>query len=324
MIKCNSHVHSPYSFSYFNSIKDLVDGAFVEKVKVLGINDFFTTAGFSEFDKLCSDNNIYPLFNIELLCFSKEYNMTINDPHNAGRIYLVGKGVINPILPKSLEHAKKEQENRIIKIIEKVNIWLDSIGEKNKLNYETVKTYAKDYIGERHIARAIKNLIKESSEDILRNDLLKRGKIAYVEESNFLSIDQGLKTIREMGAMPCYPLLLDQNNKYTEFEKDIKKLYKNLMDLDIKCVEIIPNRNSKDAVIRYTEFFNNKNFIILYGSEHNYPDKKPLSINLYNKQIENIAYKGCCAIASHQNHGCLFDFDHGDKIIKNYIGVYEN
>ena len=324
MIKCNCHVHSPYSFSYFNSIEELVKSAKNENINVLGINDFFTTSGFFEFEKECCANKIYPLFNIELLCFSHDYNMTINDPHNAGRIYLVGKGVTNPILPELLLSAKKDQKDRVIKIIEKVNIWLDSIGENKRLDFEIVQSYAKDYVGERHVARSIKNLIKESSEDALRSNLLKRDKIAYVEESNFLSIDQGLEVIKKMGAIPCYPLLLDQNNKYTKFEEDIEKLYKNLMDLDIKCVEIIPNRNSELAVKKYTEFFNNKNFIISYGSEHNSTDKKPLAINLYNEEIESIAYKGCCAIASHQNHGCLFDFDHGNKIIKNYMGVYEN
>jgi predicted metal-dependent phosphoesterase TrpH len=324
MIKCNSHVHSPYSFSYFSSIEELVKSAKNENINVLGINDFFTTSGFFEFEKECYINKIYPLFNIELLCFSHGHNMTINDPYNAGRIYLVGKGVTNPILPELLLDAKKDQKDRVIKIIEKVNIWLDSIEENKKLDLEIVQSYGKEYLGERHVARAIKNIIKESSESFLRDDLLKKGKIAYVEESNFLSIDQGLEIIKSMGAIPCYPLLLDQNNKYTEFEEDLEKLYKNLMDLDIRCVEIIPNRNSELAVKKYTEFFNNKNFIILYGSEHNSPDKKPLAINLYNEEIENISYKGCCAIASHQNHGCLFDFDHGDQIIKNYIGVYEN
>lgn len=59
-------MHTPYSFSAFRDIDDALDRAATENVKVVGINDFYTTAGYDEWAVGCEKEN-YTLFSISNL-----------------------------------------------------------------------------------------------------------------------------------------------------------------------------------------------------------------------------------------------------------------
>ena len=88
-ISINNHVHTPWSFSSFASIDELILQAKTENISVLGINDFNTLAGYSEFAEKCISNSIFPLFNIEMIGLDREdrkNGLKINDPANPGRI----------------------------------------------------------------------------------------------------------------------------------------------------------------------------------------------------------------------------------------------
>ena len=58
-IKVNAHLHTPYSFSAFDNVKDALDRAAAENVKVVGINDFYTTAGYDEWYAGCKERHLY-------------------------------------------------------------------------------------------------------------------------------------------------------------------------------------------------------------------------------------------------------------------------
>ena len=45
-VSVNAHLHTPYSFSAFDTLTDALNRAVAENVKVVGINDFYTTAGY--------------------------------------------------------------------------------------------------------------------------------------------------------------------------------------------------------------------------------------------------------------------------------------
>jgi hypothetical protein len=45
----NGHIHTPYSFSAFSGVNPIFEMAVEEDIKILGINDFYTTGGFLEF-----------------------------------------------------------------------------------------------------------------------------------------------------------------------------------------------------------------------------------------------------------------------------------
>jgi hypothetical protein len=307
-----------------------------ENVKVLGINDFCSTGGHLEFQKNCLNNNIYPLLNIEYLAFDQDLsdqNIRINDPVNAGRMYLVGKGLKNNLSGRyssiffELRNAQKELAK---KIILKVNEFFDSKGEKNKIDYEEIQLkIAKDFIGERHIAKAIKDNfnVGTMTETEIRNKFLKKNGIAYIKEPSdiFLNIFDCIEMIRNAGGVPCYPVLFDnKNGEFTEYEKDLNQLYKNLKKLDIKHLDIFPDRNNINNVYRIVSFFKQKGFHILFGTEHNTEEIKPITVKTQNKEkLENTiistAYDGCCSIASHQNGGNLDDIRYGNEIIKSYI-----
>ena len=62
----NAHLHTSYSFSAFDSIAQALDMAVAENVKVVGINDFYTTDGYAEWATECAKRKLYPLFNIEI------------------------------------------------------------------------------------------------------------------------------------------------------------------------------------------------------------------------------------------------------------------
>ena len=52
-VSVNAHLHTPYSFSAFDTLTDALNRAVAENVKVVGINDFYTTAGYGEWDREC-------------------------------------------------------------------------------------------------------------------------------------------------------------------------------------------------------------------------------------------------------------------------------
>ena len=53
MLNVNCHLHTPYSFSAFEDIDDALNRAVAEDVKVVGINDFYTSKVFKEWKVGC-------------------------------------------------------------------------------------------------------------------------------------------------------------------------------------------------------------------------------------------------------------------------------
>ena len=99
VISVNAHLHTPYSFSAFRNIDDALDRVVSEGVKVVGINDFYTTRGYEEWARGCEKRNLYPLFGIEFIALDQEdqqAGLRVNDPANPGRTYLSGKGLTFP------------------------------------------------------------------------------------------------------------------------------------------------------------------------------------------------------------------------------------
>ncbi|HLP05480.1 MAG TPA: hypothetical protein VK152_08635, partial [Paludibacter sp.] len=72
MEKVNAHLHTPHSFSAFKNIDEALDMAAAEGVKVVGINDFYSTAGYQYWAEGCKARGLYPLFNIEFISLNEE------------------------------------------------------------------------------------------------------------------------------------------------------------------------------------------------------------------------------------------------------------
>ena len=161
----NGHLHSPYSFCAFDSIKQMFTMAGEEKVVALGINDFFTVDGYAEFEANALNSRIFPLFNIEFMGLMKdlqEQDIRVNDPNNPGRVYFSGKALKNPldVSPEYREFLDRLQENskkQVIEMCRKVDALLKEIRAPFGMNFEELRNkYAENLVRERHIARAIR------------------------------------------------------------------------------------------------------------------------------------------------------------------------
>lgn len=248
----NAHFHTPYSFSAFSEMKEVFQLAEKEKVEIIGINDFYTTAGYEEFTELCELYHKFPLYNIEFMGLMKdeqEKGIRINDPNNPGRIYFCGKGLDFPVIQDSdamMTISKLSQESLIQtrEMVEKTSAYLTSLNPKLELNFEEIlQKYTKGMLRERHIAKVVRIKVFESYtteaerkaaftmifggkecssdlkntsalEDEIRSRLLKTGGPGFVKEDEkaFLPIEEIIDTIHDAGGIPCYPILCDDKN----------------------------------------------------------------------------------------------------------------
>ncbi len=249
ILNVNAHIHTPYSFSAFKDIPQIFELAQKEDVKVLGINDFYSTDGYAEFNDLALKYKIFPLFNIEFIGVNlkdKERGVRLNDPGNPGRVYLSGKGLSYP--PKldepyasQVKTIKDEIVKRVSQMADKINELFVEINSDLHISMdEILEKYAIDLVRERHVAKAVRVKVFEKYstvserfeffkllysgaepsanlesnaevENEIRNMLLKAGKKAFVEENSkaFLEVGVIKDIIVNAGGIPTYPLLAD-------------------------------------------------------------------------------------------------------------------
>jgi hypothetical protein len=245
----NAHMHTPYSFSAFESISQALDMAKAEGVKVVGINDFYATEGYAEWDEECKKRNLYPLFNIEFISLNKEdqdKGARNNDPNNPGRTYISGKGLAFPQILKDpylkqLNEVKAESNHHVEMMCEKMNELLTSVDAPFSIDFGKVKTeLTKGSIRERHLAKALRMKVNEvfntddekkafyeklfggktlksslndlaAIENEIRGNILKAGGAAFVPESPkaFLEMEDVRQIILYAGGIPTYPFLAD-------------------------------------------------------------------------------------------------------------------
>lgn len=248
----NAHLHTPYSFSAFSDIQQALDMAVAEDIKVMGINDFYTTDGYSEWSEECAARGIFPLFNIEYISLNKSDQLAelkVNDPGNPGRTYLSGKGLSFPVkmdepYASALASVRAESNNHVAGMCAKMNDLLVKIDAGFQLDFETIKSeMTKGMVRERHLAKALREVIesrfpsaetkklfftklfggKELSslldapaaiENELRGNLLKAGGSAFIPEpaEAFLESEMVCKMILNQGGIPTYPFLADDSN----------------------------------------------------------------------------------------------------------------
>jgi hypothetical protein len=248
----NAHMHTPFSFSAFTEISDALDRSINENVKVVGINDFYTTDGFEEWADGCVKRKLFPLFNIELISLNRAdqaAGIKVNDPNNPGRTYLSGKGLAFPSkldepFASILESVKIESNLQVQEMCAKLNEVLAGFNAGFQLDFEEIKaTLTKGMVRERHLAKALREKIASqiasteeqqtfyktvfggkalksaignfaAIENEIRGNLLKAGGAAFIPESPeaFLDMEMVCKIILNAGGIPTYPFLADDNN----------------------------------------------------------------------------------------------------------------
>lgn len=267
----------------------------------------------------------------------------INDPNNPGRIYFCGKGLDYPFHLKCFRRLQiynviRESQKQMKSMTAKLNDLIMKANPSISLNYDTIREkFAEEMVRERHLAKALSHLATEkyntpaeqlqfieslyngrkskagpenpaALENEIRANLLKAGGAAFVEETgkSFLELKKIIKIIHDAGGIPCYPVLLDDAaGRFTEFESDPERLFESLTSLGIGCIELIPGRNDHNILKKCVEFFDEKDFIILFGTEHNTPELTPLTVTArglkpLDDSLKQIAWEGACVIAAHQ------------------------
>jgi hypothetical protein len=267
----------------------------------------------------------------------------VNDPDNPGRTYFSGKGLKYPVDPKTdlddrLVSLQNESNRQTGQMIDKLNTWIEDMSGDIVFSFKSIKEkYAKNLLRERHIAKAVREAVEAKFrgdkdqkefykklfggkevkskisdfaelENEIRVNLLKSGGEAFVPEDDnaFLNLEQIIEMIINAGGIPCYPVLLDNTKgEFTDFEKDYNELYHKLVDLNVYSLELIPGRNKPDIIEEFVNFFNEKGFVITFGTEHNTPKLDPINVrcgngNELNDNLKKICYEGACIIAAHQ------------------------
>ncbi len=174
MVKVNAHMHTPYSFSAFPNVDDALDRAVAEEVKVVGINDFYTTEGYQEWADGCAKRKLYPLFGIEFISLNEEdrkAGLRVNDPANPGRTYLSGKGLSYPFRLEEpyatiLSDVRNEANRQVEAMCGKLNELLVRKGCNFTLDLRQITDeLTRGQIRERHLAKALRINVYEACDN---------------------------------------------------------------------------------------------------------------------------------------------------------------
>ena len=335
MLDVNAHLHTPYSFSAFSSIGEALDKAAEEGVKVVGINDFYSTDGYGEWKEGCARRGLFPLFGIEFIALNAEdqaAGLRVNDPNNPGRTYISGKGLAcPPILSgeplRQLEAVRAESNAQVERMCAKLNEWLKAEGYDIVLDFNEIREkLTNGSIRERHLAKALRMALTARAEarerftlvdlsgdpakveNDLRSKLLKAGGPAFVPEDPkaFLPTETVQRIIEAAGGIPTYPFLADDaKGHFTDFEGDLQRAADTLKKRGFRSVEFITMRNTTAVLEQYAGYLEDEGFIVTFGSEHNTPAMEPIRLRTrdaaeLSPKLKAINWRGACAVAAHQ------------------------
>lgn len=314
----NAHLHTPYSFSAFDDLEKVVESASKEGVAVVGINDFFTTAGYSAWSDACAKYKVQPLYNIEFIALdlaAQAAGLRVNDPGNPGRTYLSGKALSHPLqlaepFAGQLKQVFDASNTHVKMMCSRLNELLHAADAPFRLNFEQiVSSMTLGSVRERHLAKALRLEVEKhlkpevqvafyeslfgkpmrssiaraaDLENEIRGSLLKAGGAAFVPESAeiFLSVAEVCQIILAAGGIPTYPFLADDaNGSFTDFEASVTLAAHKLKEKNIYSAEFITTRNSLPVLEEYARYLWDQGFLITFGSEHNTPAMEPVRLS---------------------------------------------
>lgn len=164
-VDVNAHLHTPYSFSAFDTVAQATQMAADEEVRVIGINDFNTMDGYGKWNEECRKRKIYPLFNIEFISLHTEdqaNGVRVNDPDNPGRTYISGKGLAYPVqiegeCAEQLANVREDANHQVERMCEKLNEVLSDAESPFTLDFDGIqKELSRGVVRERHLAKALR------------------------------------------------------------------------------------------------------------------------------------------------------------------------
>jgi len=314
----NTHIHLPPNFSAFESVEQAVALASEQGVGILGASNYYDFTVYHEFERLCHERGILPIFGIEIVVRIPELaerGIRINDPGNPGKMYLCGKSLTQwaeptPAARRILNEIRTRDSKRMAEMVKLIAAIFAGSGVDTGLSAEAVVDLVVPRhrcpretvtLQERHVAQAFQEAlfklvpVERRAETLgailgtatrsinavgvqgeIRSRLMKAGKAAFVEET-FIGFDEAMLLIRELGGVPCYPVLADGANPICEYEADIPALITDLQGRGIRHAEFIPSRNAPEVLRRYAIAMRDAGFCVTAGTEHNTLDLLPLT-----------------------------------------------
>ncbi|HAT11860.1 MAG TPA: hypothetical protein DCS97_15010 [Planctomycetes bacterium] len=305
----NLHIHTNHSFSVFRSPCEAAWLARQAGLEALGVNDFYTTGAYAEFGEACRTLGIQPVFGIEAIALDADLaaaGVLVNDPANAGRIYLSGKAVTHPeqaSAQAALARLRSFQETRNRLLVAKADErFRATVGAAGPAWQDVLDLTPAGNITERHVAKAILERIRAvaversmpagdafkavvgapisgsdaDQQNAVRNHLLKAGKPCYAPEDSaaFPSVASIRDLFLGLGAIPTYPVL---GNPLTGAESDVRQWADRLDSWGFCALELIPHRNSEERVAAVVAEACRRNWPVFDGTEHNTPAMDPLT-----------------------------------------------
>jgi len=269
----------------------------------------------------------------------------INDPGNPGKMYICGKGItrfgtMTPEAQRLLTTIRTNDSQRMAKMIAKIEEIFARHGVATGLDEGKVidRVVARHDVHrkhvclqERHVCQAFQERlfelvpvqarigkltevfgapVKVAADDAvklqneIRSNLMKSGKPAFVQET-FLTFEEAMRLILELGGLPSYPTLADGVKPICPFEEPVEKLIERLLSMGIHCAELIPIRNSPQVLSQYVKTMRSAGLVVTGGTEHNTLDLLPIEPMCANGQpvpddVKEVFWEGACVVAAHQ------------------------
>jgi len=274
-----------------------------------------------------------------------EAGVTVNDPANPGRTYLCGKGITRFVEPPAEARAimRKVRENdsrRMAEMIRRTEGIFAGHGVETGLTAETLAASVAENAGcpaeavtlqERHAAMAFQEALfarvpvekrRGRLEEIfrgpvevsvtqpvavqneIRRRLMKAGMPAFVEEE-FVTFEDAVRLILDLGGIPCYPTLADGAGDFCPFEEPVESLVENITGMGLVFAEFIPVRNDVQVLSRYVAAMREAGVVVTAGTEHNTLELLPLGLTARGGEavpgrVREIFIEGACVAAAHQ------------------------
>jgi hypothetical protein len=318
-LRANTHVHLPPNFSAFSSATEAVSLAASAGLDILGAGNYYDFAVYRAFANEARRHAVFPVFGAEIICMLEEEKaagVRVNDPGNAGRMYICTKGMtrfdpLSPAAERTLGAVRRADGDRMRRMIGHLNAVFADNGFQAGLDEAAVidLVIARSScergsvtLQERHLALAFQEVLfawlgaaqrRELFSRMFENDAARAAENAAAAQGlirsqlmksgrrafvreHFIGLDEARALALELGGVPCYPVLADGAVGFCEFEKDVEALIERIQRMGFRCAEFIPVRNRGEVLARYVPAMRAAGLFVTAGTEHNTLDLLPL------------------------------------------------
>ena len=176
--RVNAHVHLPPNFSAFTTVRQALELADAQGVRVLGASNYYDYSVYGEMATLAAERGVFPLFGLEIIALVEDLvkaGVKVNDPGNPGKFYLCGKAItrFDPMPEEAralLQTIRDADSSRMALLADRLAALFDGAALETGLNAETIKDRivarhgsprGTVYLQERHVAQAFQEVLFE-------------------------------------------------------------------------------------------------------------------------------------------------------------------